>query len=40
MLRAGDMETLKSAELSEQQHRFIAERGGVMTIFSSSTVVG
>jgi hypothetical protein len=34
------MKTLKSADLSEQQLRFIADRGGVMTVFTSKTVVG
>jgi hypothetical protein len=30
----------QKTELSEKQIQFVAERGGVMTIFTSSTVVG
>jgi hypothetical protein len=34
------MKSLKKADLSERQIQFIAERSGIMTIFTSSTVVG
>jgi hypothetical protein len=34
------MEKPTAVNISEKQASFIAERGGVMTVFTSSTVVG
>jgi hypothetical protein len=34
------MKSPQKADLSEQQIRFVAERGGVMSIFTSSSVFG
>jgi hypothetical protein len=34
------MKLPQKVDLSEKQIRFIVERGGVMTVFTSSTVVG
>jgi hypothetical protein len=34
------MKSPKIVDLSERQIQFIAELGGVMTVFTSSTVVG